>query len=399
MKLRPKRIALWLVVAAVAVVILLALRPSPQRVDFATVARGSLQVTLDQEGETRVRERYAVSAPLAGRVLRIELEPGDPVVAGQTVLATFQPSDPLLLDARSRAEAQGRSRAAQAALGGAEAQRQSAAAELEFRRSEIERMRRLAEQGIVSREDLEASELALHSAEKGLEAADYAVRNARFQLEVARAALLQSADGETVSKSGGTITLRSPVDGRVLRRLRESESVVPAGEPLLEVGDPRELEIVADYLSRDAVRITPGMVVVIDQWGGEEPLSGAVRRVEPAGFMKISALGVEERRVNVIIDLDEVPPVLGDGYRVQVQVVVWQGDDVLKVPVGSLFRLGDGWAVFVVEDGKAHRRPIEVGHRSGIEAEILGGVEQGETVVVHPGDAVDDGVAVKERTS
>ncbi|MDY7095944.1 MAG: efflux RND transporter periplasmic adaptor subunit [Acidobacteriota bacterium] len=391
MGLSIKRFLPWIIGVVVVVLILLALRPTPQPADFAVVSKGPLQVTVGEEGETRVRERFVVSAPLAGKVLRIELEPGDPVVAGETVLAVFRPSDPNLLDARSRAEAQGRVQAARAGLGSAEARRERAAAELEFREGEEARISRLATEGIVSQEDLDAARLALRTAQEELAAARFAERSARFDLEVARAALTQSGDSDEA------ITLRSPVDGVVLRRLRESESVVPVGEPLLEVGDAGRLEIVADFLSRDAVKIEAGQQVMIEDWGGDEPLSGRVRRVEPAGFMKISALGVEEQRVNVIIDPDEVPPSLGDGYRVQVEVVLWAEESVLQVPVGSLFRDGERWAVFVVNGEEAHLREVEVGQRNSRTAQVLGGLQEGETVVLYPGDEITDGTLVEER--
>jgi HlyD family secretion protein len=391
MGLSIKRFVPWIIGLVVVVLILLALRPTPQPADFAVVQEGSLQVTVGEEGETRVRERFVVSAPLAGKVLRIELEPGDPVVAEETVLAVFRPSDPNLLDARSRAEAEGRVQAARASLGGAEARRQRASAELEYRTGEEARISRLAEEGIVSQEDLDAARLALRTAQEELAAARFTERSSRFDLEVARAALTQDGDSEQ------TITLRSPVDGVVLRRLRESESVVPVGEPLLEVGDAGRLEIVADFLSRDAVKIEAGQAVIIEDWGGDEPLAGRVRRVEPAGFMKISALGVEEQRVNVIIDPDEVPPSLGDGYRVQVEVVLWEEESVLKVPVGSLFRDGERWAVFVVEGEEARLREVEIGRRNSREAQVLGGLQAGETVVLYPGDEITDGTLVEER--
>lgn len=387
----------WLLVTAVVVVLIaLAMRPQPVPVDLASAQRGSLEVTVDEEGETRVRERYVVSAPLAGRVLRIELEPGDPVRAEETVLATFQPADPVMLDARSRAEAAARVQAMRAAVSRAQAERDGAAAELDYRQAEHRRFQRLAADGVVSTESLDATQIAARTAEETLKAADSALRNTRFELEVARAALIE--DGP--DKAGRTLELRSPVDGAVLKRLRESESIVAAGAPLLEVGDPRQLEIIADFLSTDAVKIQPGQPVYVEQWGGEGSLAGRVRRVEPSGFMKVSALGVEEQRVNVILDLVEPWEqwqALGDGYRVEVRVLVWQADDVLKVPTSSLFRDGDVWAVLTVEDGIAHRVHVELGQRNGREAEVRSGLSAGQAVVVHPGDRVSDGVEVVAR--
>jgi len=402
MKAMRKRLVLWSIGILVVLVIGLAFRPKPLAADFAVVEYGSLRVTIDEEGETRVRDRFVVSAPLAGRVLRIELEPGDVVRAGETVLATFQPSDPILLDARTRAEAEARVGAAEAALGLARAERDRAEAELRFARSDVKRYRSLAAEEIVSRERAETAELAAQTREEALEAAEFAVRSAEQELAAARASLLETTMEETGrNDSGRVITLRSPVDGLVLRRLRESEAVVPAGEALLEIADPAELEIVSDLLSTDAVRIRRGNPVLIEQWGGERPLRGVVRRVEPSGFTKISALGVEEQRVNVVIDFEdprEAWEALGDGYRVEVRVVVWERDEVLKVPTSSLFRDGDGWAVFAVEEGRAVLRPLEIGQRNALEAEVLSGLGEGDQVIVHPSDSVADGVAVMARS-
>jgi HlyD family secretion protein len=358
---------------------------------------------VDEEGETRVRDRFVVSAPVAGRVLRIELEPGDPVAADQTVLAVFQPQTPAPLDARSRAEAEAAARAAQASLERARADRNRAAAELDFARSEAERSRRLAADRIVSDEELETAELKARSKAEALESAEFAAQTARYQLEVARARLLESsspAGNPGEDKATSPIALRSPVDGVVLRRLRESEAVVPAGEPLLEVGAPEDLEIVSDFLSADAVKIRPGDRVLIEEWGGEKALEGRVRRVEPSGFMKISALGVEEQRVNVVVDFVDPPqarPGLADGFRVELRVVLWEGEDVLQVPTGSLFRDGEDWAVFAVEEGKARLRRVEIGRQGGLIAQVVGGLDEGDWVILHPGDSIVDGLRVTAR--
>ena len=390
-----RRRLLWLLLGVVVIVVIaFAARSRPVSAEIAEVVRGQLVVTLDEEGETRVRDRFVISAPVPGRVLRIEHEPGDQVKADDTVLATFQPSAPLLLDARSRAEAEAAVEAAEAALGRARALFEQTRAEVSFAEADFARNRRLADDGIVSEEQLEIAQLDLETRREGLEAAEFGIHNARGDLAVARSRLVQAgASGE-----GATIVIRSPVDGVVLRRLRESEAIVPAGEPLLEIGDPRQLEIVTDYLSKDAVRMKKGQRVLVDRWGGDLPLEGKVRRVEPSGFTKISALGVEEQRVNVVIDLFEPPEVrqgLGDGFRVETRVVVWQGEDVVKVPTGSLFRHGDGWAVFSVADGEASLRAVELGERNSEEAQILEGVEPGDQVIVHPSDSIADGTAVR----
>ena len=395
--MKTRRWALWIVTAIVAAAaVFFGTRPQPVPAEVSQVTRGPIEVTIDEEGETRVRDRFVISAPLGGRVLRIELEPGDLVVANETLLAVFLPSVPVLLDARSRAEARAAVETALAIVGEAEALYERAAAEVAFSRAEVERYRRLTRDGIVSVEQMETAQLDLDTRQEALEAAEYAVRTALSQLQAARVRLLHSS-GQSAAADGETIEITSPVSGVVLRRLRESESVVPAGEALLEVGDPEQLEVVTDYLSKDAVRIRPGQQVLIDRWGGDRPLQGRVRRVEPSGFTKISALGVEEQRVNVVMDITDPPEVragLGDGFRVETRVVVWESEDELKTPTGSLFRRGNDWAVFVVENGRAALRPIEVGERNPREAQVLSGLAPGQQVVVYPSDSLNDGSPV-----
>jgi HlyD family secretion protein len=384
----------------VLLLIVLALLPKPVPADMAPVVRGVLLVTVDEEGETRVRDRFVISAPVPGRLLRIALEPGDEVVAGETVLATFQPSTPIPLDARSRAEAEARVRAAEAALGSAEANDERADAELRYAQSVLERYRKLAEDQIVSSERLEEAELDLETRRKSQRASEFAVRNAEHELGAARASLVEAYSSNPGHERGEPIVLYSPIDGTVLQRLRWSEAVVPVGEPLLEVGDSGDIEIVSDLLSTDAVRVQPGQRVLIEQWGGEHPLEGVVRRVEPYGFTKFSALGVEEQRVNVIVDFTGDPEArrsLGDGYRVEVRIVVWESEDVLQVPTSSLFRHGETWAVWTVEGGRATLREIEIGARNGLEAQVLSGLVEGAQVVVHPSEAIAEGVAVERR--
>jgi HlyD family secretion protein len=384
-----------------SLVVLLALlywafRPRPVAADFASVERGTLQVTVEDEGRTRVRQRYVISAPVPGRMQRIDLEPGDAVKAGTTVLARFQPTDPALLDARTRAELEGRVRAAQSALEGARADRERVEADLAFARADLGRADQLVKERVISPRERDAAALQVQSLTRGLEASEAAVKTAQYQLEVARAALLQTRAGGTAP-----ILLRAPVDGVILRRLQESEAVVPAGQPLLEVGNVQDLEIVSDMLSSAAVRVQAGQPVLIEQWGGGNLLHGRVRRVEPSGFTKISALGVEEQRVNVIVDFTDDPAAwqaLGDGYRVEVRVIVAAREQALKVPTSSLFREGDAWAVYRVVDGHARRTPVQIGERSGLEAEVTDGLSEGDQVVVYPSDAVTDGVAVAARS-
>lgn len=394
---RPKRPLVWGFTALIVLALVFAFWPEPVPADFASVERGLLRVTIDEEGETRVRDRFVVSAPVAGQVLRIDLEPGDTVVARKTVLATFQPGLPALLDARTRAEAEGRVNVARAALEEARAARDRAQTDRDFAESDLKRQRELDRAGLVSAEKLEAAVAEARAKADALRVAESAIRTAQRGLEVAQAALVVAGGASTASP----MLIRAPVTGVVLRRLRESESVVPAGERLLEIGDPNNLEVVSDLLSTDAVRISTGSLVLIEGWGGEKTLKGKVRRIEPAGFTKISALGVEEQRVNVVIDFDDAAAgknVLGDGFRVEVRIVVWEKENVLKVPISALFRVGEEWAVYVVGNGRAARRTLTIGQRNSLEAEVLSGLQQADVVIVHPSDAVQDGVRVSPRS-
>jgi HlyD family secretion protein len=400
MKVSNKKIVLYAIPAALIAAFAIALRPSPLTVDLAAVQRGPLRVTLEEEGETRVRERFVVSAPFAARVLRIELEPGEPVRAGETVLATLRPGTPNLLDARSRASLEARVRTAESALGRARAERERSRAELRFAESALKRQNSLGSQGIVSRETVEAAELNVDTRRATLAAADAEVQAAQHELEAARAALLEAGGSSETQEASGIYQLRSPVNGVILRRLRESEAVVAAGEPLLEVGDPRDLEIIADLLSTDAAQLRPGHQVEIEQWGGGDVLRAQVRRIEPSGFTKISALGVEEQRVWVVTSLIDPPErrlSLGDGFRVEVRVVLQDLKDVPQIPTSALFRDETGWKVFAIENGKATRRSVEVGHQNGLTAEIRAGLKDGEQVILHPSADVKEGVEVQGR--
>jgi HlyD family secretion protein len=327
---------------------------------------------------------------------RIELEPGDPVVAGKTVLARFQPADPVLLDARTRAELQARVRAAEAAIGQARAERERIRAELAFAQTEFKRAQKLLEERVIAARELEVTERQVKTLERALQSGDFAVRTAEYQLQVARSSLLQS----TSDRGPTLIPLYSPVNGVVLRKLQESETVVPTGQPLLEVGNLQDMEIVSDLLSSAAVAVAPGQPAHIEQWGGDRPLRGRVRRKEPSGFTKISALGVEEQRVNVLVDFDEPYEAwksIGDGYRVELRIVTLHKEDVIKVPTSSLFRHESKWAAYKVDSDRAVRQVVEVGARNGLEAEIISGLQPGERIVVYPSEAMADGVKVRAR--
>jgi HlyD family secretion protein len=387
----PRLIIAVLVVAAIVAA---ALWPDTLEVDVVAVTRGPLQVTLDEDGETRVRERFVVSAPVSGRLGRIELDPGDPVVAGKTLLARITPADSPLIDSRTRNELAAGLEAATAAVGQARAVQARTLAELDRARTTLRRQQELMKAGAIASDNLESAETAVMTVEESLRAAEFAVARTEHERDVARARL------QAPGSIGRAVTVVATVTGVVLRRLRESETVVPVGEPLLEIGDPSRIEIVADLLSTDAVRVAAGNRVLIEQWGGGRALEGTVRRVEPSGFMKVSALGVEERRVNVVVDFAdgaEAARALGDGYRVEVRVVVWEQADVVTVPVGALFRRGEGWAAFVVDNGVARLRPVELGQRSDVAAQILNGLTPGQAVVLHPPDTLADGGRLRVR--
>jgi HlyD family secretion protein len=428
MKSLVRRILLFGFVAAIAGAIIFGLRPAPVEADLAKVERGEIRETVDQDGRTRLRERYTVSAPLAGRLLRIELDPGDEVEAGETLVASIEPRDPELLDARALLQAEANVKAAEARLERTTPLLDEAVANLEFAEADLDRVRRARQDspGSVTLNELENKEMIRRTRAALVRAAEHAHEIAKFELAQAKAALLRSrptaeaSDAQANSTSeeeeeegnGQTpapypqqdpqwhFNILSPINGRVLRVFRESSGVVQAGDPLLEIGDPLDLEVEIDVLSRDAVKVKPGAPVLLEEWGGDRPLHGEVRLVEPSGFMKISTLGVEEQRVNVIVDLVDPPQTreaLGDGFRVEARIVTAEANDVLKVPTSALFRVGDEWAVFRVENGVARQRTVKLGLQNGLEAEVREGLAEGEEVVTHPGDNVIDGRAVRAR--
>jgi HlyD family secretion protein len=393
-----RRRNLGLITLAVALLATLAwgFWPRPVMVEVATTTRGSLEVTVEEEGYTRVKDRYVISAPVAGFLRRIELDPGDALARGQTV-AVLEPLRSEVLDPRSRARAEAQIAAAQAALKAAEEKVAAASAEAKFARDEFARKQKLRASETISQTVLEEAETRARQTAADEQSARFNVEVARFDLEAARTALRYSLADEGTDRPV-TVELKAPVNSRVLRVTHESEGVVAAGEKLLEIGDPTRLEVAVDVLSEDAVRIRPGTRVLFNRWGGAGPLRGVVRTVEPSGFTKISALGVEEQRVWVISDLVSPPETwrsLGDGYRVEAAFILWQAPDVLQAPASALFHYGDGWAVFTVEDGRARRRRVEVGQRNGLVAQIVGGLNPGDRVIAHPDDRTEDGVRVQ----
>jgi HlyD family secretion protein len=374
--------------------------PQPIGVDLSPVDKGAMAVTVDDEARTRVRHVYTVSAPIAGRVLRTPHEVGDQVIADDTVVAVMQPTAPGFHDIRTHEELQAMLAAAEAAVRLAEAETRRIEAALAFSRSELVRARSLARSESIAQKaldkaifDVETNEAALASAKAQLEVrrSEHAGLAARLAQPTSRAA--------PQPDPACCVNIRAPVSGRVLRIIQESESVVQAGTPLIDIGDPRDLEIVADLLSTQAVQIKTGAPVTIDGWGGA-PLRGRVTRIDPAGFLKVSALGIEEQRVRTTIDfLDpaELWSRLGHDYRVIVHVTTWSAEDALRAPVGALFRDGEDWAVFKVQGGRARRTAIKVGHRNNRTAEVLSGLAPGDQVVLHPSDRVKDGTSVAQR--
>jgi HlyD family secretion protein len=388
-----RRLLLALVVGAALAAIVLGMRAKPLPVEVSQVARGPFVEVVEEPAKTRVRERFVVSSPVTGQLARIVRKPGDAVEAGEAV-ATVRPVAPAMQDARTKAELDARLRGAQAAALLAQAAVDKAKALQAFTKTELARIQGLADSGSIPARDREKAELDLLIAEKDVKSAELSARVAAFDLEVARAAV-----GAIGGVDGAGWIVRAPLKGRILRVLQTSEGVVTAGTPLLEVADPSDLEVVASLLTSDAIRIQPGARSTLERWGGDEVLDGRVRTIEPAGYTKISALGVEEQRVDVVIDL--VSPQqkwanLGDGFRVVSKTVVHRLDDAVKASSAALFRDGDKWALFVVDQGHARKRSVDVTQRSGLEA-IVAGIDPGTTVILFPSADLTDGAAVVVR--
>lgn len=396
----PKRATGALVAAAAVAGIVWFGWPRPIPVDLAIVTRGPMEVTVDDEAKTRVRHIYTVSAPIPGKVLRTSRHVGDEVIENETVVAVMQPSPPSFIDVRSREELQAAVAAAAAAVDLAEAEVRRIEAALEFSRRELRRAEPLARTDAISAR-------ALDKARFDVETNIAALASAKAQLEVRRserasvaARLIEPFGAAPQSDAACCVQIRAPVSGRVLKLIQESETVVWwAGAPLLDIGDPSDLEVVADLLSTDAVRIKPGAPVRIEGWGGP-PIRGRVIRIDPAGFLKVSALGIEEQRVRTTIDFVDPPEAwsrLGHDYRVVVFVTIWTAADAVVVPVGALFRKDDNWAVFTVAEGRVQTTLVRIGHRNNRVAEIVSGLSPGDRVILHPSDRIRDRTRVSRR--
>nr|WP_275092493.1 HlyD family efflux transporter periplasmic adaptor subunit [Sinorhizobium meliloti] len=391
--------AIWgSLLALLAAGIAYALRPQPIQVDLAVAEIGLLRVTLDEEGETRVRDVYTLHAPLRGQLQRITAEVGDVVKAGETQLAQIEPAPPAFLDVRTEAELQAAVEAARAAHNLAAAELNKAKADLTFAEGERARARQLIERRTISQRTLEDAERSYHVAQANLATAEAALKVREHELHQARSRLLSRQEIRSLREDCECMPVTAPVSGVVLQVMRRSEGVVEAGTPLLDIGDPTDLEIVVNFLSEDAVRIRPGQRAIITDWGGED-LNAVVRRIEPFGQTQVSALGIEEQRVDVILDFADPTESwrsLGHGYRVDVQVILFEGE-VLKLPLGALFRQGEEWAVFVAAEGRARLRPVAVSQRNSLAVEIREGLVPGERVILYPSDRIKDGAAIVER--
>lgn len=391
-----RKVLLYGVGLALAAFIVTGLLPKPIEVELGRVARGPLTVTVLEEGKTRIRDRYVVSPPVAGYLRRVPVRAGDPIMAGETLLAVIHASPSSFLDPRARAQAEAAVRSAEAARAQRNEQVQSASSELELARKELNRARQLRQTGAIAVQEFDTASNRVDMLQNQVGSVQFALKVAEFELEQARAALVQATGDAPENEE--LIEIRAPISGFVLNVYEESARPVTPGLAIMEVGDPGDLEAEIELLSSDAVNVKPGAEVSIEQWGGGQPLPAKVALVEPGAFLKVSALGVEEQRVKVRVNFVDLPGgVLGDRYRVEARIVTWSSDDVLQVPTGALFRRGNDWMVFVVEDNRARLTKVEIDHTNGIEAEVKAGLSEGQAVILHPPDTVGDGSAVRPR--
>ncbi|MFK7818332.1 MAG: efflux RND transporter periplasmic adaptor subunit [Planctomycetaceae bacterium] len=407
MKKLIRNLPLVLTVIVIGALLAYGFRPVPVEVDVVTVEEGSFDISVDDDGITRIREKYVVSAPVAGKLHRIDLDPGDEVEQDLTVLAQMDPTDPTLLDKRAEAQAEARLRGAKAAVKLSHARSARVAEALKMAATEFKRAQALRKKKAMAASDFDRKQHEFEMAQADSRSAEFAVKVAEFEAQLAEAALIRTrgveeektlGPGESYGDIMAAFSITAPVSGRVLRVFTEDAGVVNRGTRLLELGDPRDLEMQIDVLSSEAVRIVPGAKVFVDYWGGEEPLEGVVRVVEPSAFVKVSALGVEEHRVNVIADfrgLLDCCHNLGDGFRIEARIVIDSVQNAIVVPAGVLFRTDDKWATFKVVDGQAKLQHVSIGRSNGAVTEVLEGLSVGDQLVLHPTDAVDDSVPVQ----
>ncbi len=392
-----KRAGFLLVVAAIIAGFAYALREKPQPVDTGVAGRGPLRVTISQEGITRVRDVYAVSAPIAGHLARTVLDEGDQVKADVTLVAAIHPLDPPLIDRRSEAELAAARDAARAAVSMAETDYRRIKSDLDFARDNLERAVQLARTRYIAESQLQKARTDVEVGEAQLASAAAAIELRKAELASAEARLIQPASAPADRDGSCCVYVTAPVDGVVLTVFAKSEQPVATGTKIAEIGDPSDLEVAVDLLSSDAVRIASGAKAEIVDWGGERVLPAVVRRIDPAGFTKVSALGIEEQRVNLVLDLQESDPRLGHNFRVYARLTLWEGEDVLQVPLSALFRDGRNWNLFVIRDGRARQTEVGIGHMNDEHAEVLSGLEPGDVVILHPSDTLSDGSLVEPR--
>lgn len=378
--------------------------PQPMMVDMGEVTRGNMQLTIDEEGRTRVRDAYIVSTPVAGQLQRVSVQPGDPVVRRKTIVAHMRPTNPSALDVRTREQAQAVVTATEAALRVARADLNAALANRELADTELKRAEKLVERGISSQAALDSARQTARVAEANVDTAEAAISMREAEITNAQAQLIGFDDHRLAAAIGAAdddIPLYAPADGRILRVIKESETSLPAGAPIMEIGNiESDLEVVVDLLSTDAVKVSVGDPVIITDWGGPTDLTGEVIRVDPFGVTQFSALGVEEQRVNAVIAFASPPQDyagLGHGFRVESAIVVWRAEDTLIVPSSALFRNRDAWAVFVVESGTSQLRTIEIGPVNGIEAQVTNGLSEGDSVILYPSSGLSEGMRVAKR--
>ncbi len=393
---KDRKAVLYIILAAIILAIGYGFMPKPVMVETAEAKRGYMRVSIEEEGRTRVKNRFIISAPVAGFARRIKLNVGEAVSRGEAI-TELEPLRPALLDPRSRAEAEARVAAANAALQAARENAEAAKAEAGFVKKQLERVRQLYKDSLVPLEKLDEAETGFRRKEAAMRASEFSVEVARYEKEAALTTLKYSVAGDP-GQYTGKVMIKSPVSGRVLRISHKSEGVVLEGEALVEIGDPSALEVEVDLLSADAVRIKPGTPVIFERWGGDKPLEGRVRIVEPTGFTKISALGVEEQRVLVISDIvsaQEKWSQLGDGYRVEASFILWENEGVLQIPTSGLFHYNGGWAVFGVKDRRAQTRSVQIGYRNGLSAEVVSGLNEGDIIITHPDSSIKDGARIR----